>query len=280
MKTSSQIRWMVLLIIILFILIFVGYSLTDLSEEKLIVAGSTTIFPIIEKVADGLNLEESDMEIFVIGGSSEYGLSLLNNGEADIAAVSRNLTDYEIEQYCTLRYPSLYVTTIAKDGILVIVNPNNKIDNMTTDQIRDIYTGQITNWKEVGGTDHEITVLGRVSSSGTRQTFESILDIDKVRDDMVHLSTNSSVLIGVSEDENAIGYIGHGYLDPIKVKALSINNIEGNIENISEGIYPLVRNLNLVTRGAPKSEIKEFIDFIFSEEGENVIKAEGYIPVA
>ncbi|HIH78060.1 MAG TPA: phosphate ABC transporter substrate-binding protein, partial [Halobacteria archaeon] len=209
----------------------------------------------------------------------EYGLSLLNNGEADIATVSRDLTTYEIEQYCILRYPSLYVTTIARDGVLVVVNPKNNIDNLTSSQIRDIYTGRIRNWKDVGGEDREIVLLGRVSSSGTRQTFESLLNIDKVRDDMVSLSANSSVLLGVSEDENAIGYIGHGYLDPSRAKALSVDDIEGNIENISKGVYPLVRNLNLVTRGAPNSEIKDFIDFIFSKDGENIIKEEGYIPV-
>lgn len=270
---------MILLVVILFVLIFVGYSLTGQSEKELIIAGSTTIFPIIEKIADNFDLEGSDKEIFVIGGSSEYGLSLLNNGEADIATVSRDLTTYEIEQYCILRYPSLYVTTIARDGVLVVVNPKNNIDNLTSSQIRDIYTGRIRNWKDVGGEDREIVLLGRVSSSGTRQTFESLLNIDKVRDDMVSLSANSSVLLGVSEDENAIGYIGHGYLDPSRVKALSVDDIEGNIENISKGVYPLVRNLNLVTRGAPNSEIKDFIDFIFSKDGENIIKEEGYIPV-
>jgi phosphate transport system substrate-binding protein len=270
---------MILLVVILFVLILVGYSLTSQSDKELIIAGSTTIFPIIEKIADNFDLEGSDKEIFVIGASSEYGLSLLNNGEADIATVSRDLTTYEIEQYCILRYPSLYVTTIARDGVLVVVNPKNTIDNLTSSQIRDIYTGRIRNWKDVGGEDREIVLLGRVSSSGTRQTFESLLNIDKVRDDMVSLSANSSVLLGVSEDENAIGYIGHGYLDSSRVKALSVDDIEGNIENISKGVYPLVRNLNLVTRGAPKGDIKDFIDFMFSKEGKNIIKEEGYIPV-
>jgi len=276
---ANQIEWMIILLIILSVLIFADYFLTDQSEKELIIAGSTTIFPIIEGVADNYILEDPDKEVTVIGGSSEYGLSLLNDGDIDIATVSRDLTIYEIEQYCTLRYPPLSVATIAKGGTLFIVNPKNNIDNLTSSQISDIYTGKIKNWKDVGGENKEITFLGRVSSSGTRQTVESILNIEEVRNDMVPLPTNSSVVIGVSEDENAIGYIGHGYLDPSRVKALSVDNVEGSIEHISRDVYPLVRNLNLVTRGGPKGMVKDFIDFIFSKEGENVIRTNGCIPV-
>ena len=172
---------------------------------------------------------------------------------------------------------------IAYDGITVVVNPSNSVSNLTFDQLRGIYNGSISNWKEVGGADTRIAVISRDSSSGTYKDFQKdVLQGDEYRPDALTQPATGSVVTEVSQNTNAIGYIGFAYLDS-SIKALSLDKGNGSVaptaENILNGKYPLSRPLYFYTNGEPSGLTKEFTDFVTSEKGQNIVSTVGYIPL-
>ncbi len=173
---------------------------------------------------------------------------------------------------------------IAYDGITVIVNPANKVSKLTFNQLRGIYNGSISNWKQVGGKDKPITVISRESSSGTYADFQKdVMHGDKYRSDVITKSTNNEVVTAVSKNSNAIGYIGFAYLNK-KTKALSLNSGKGYVyptaKSILNGTYPLSRPLNFYNNGKSSSNLtKEFIDFVMSAKGQKIVSKVGFVPV-
>ena len=165
------------------------------------------------------------------------------------------------------------------DGIAVTVNPSNPTDNLTTEQIRDIYTGKVSNWRELGGPDREIVVISRDSSSGTFEAFEKLaLDGLRVRPDALVTASNQVVNTTVAQAPGAIGYLGYGYLSD-RVKAVSVDGVGPSGETIRSGRYPLARPLYLYTDGKPAGEAKRYIDFLTQEEGQRLVQEQGFIPV-
>ncbi len=239
---------------------------------SVIVAGSTSVQPLVQELADVFSEMEEDVEIDVQGGGSTAGIEAVISGVADIGTVSRELSNEE-------KAYGLALHLIAVDGIAVIVNPNNPVSDLAKDQIARIYKGEIKNWKEVGGPDMEILVVQREASSGTREAFEELIGLKKkegdktvsmVRSDALIADSNGVVQTQISTKKNAIGYMSLGMVDST-VKTLKIDGVEPSAGNIGNKTYSLWRPFLLLTKGELSPEAQAFIDFIKSEEGQKIV---------
>ena len=237
------------------------------STSSITVAGSTTCLPIAEIAAEGFK-EETGIDVLVEAVSA---------GTADIASSSRGLNADEQDL-------GLTPIVIAHDGIAVIVNDDNPVDNLSTEQLRDIYAGKITNWKEVGGEDLRIQVINRDEASGTREAFRTIVM------DGTPFDRRSAVLSGtgqvrdvVSRSRGAIGYISLGFVDSLNaktsVKAVSVNHVEASEKTVASGGYPISRDLYFFVKGAPSQQAQDYIDYVTSEKMDKQIREAGFIPV-
>ncbi len=235
-------------------------------------AGSTTVQPLAEELAQAFMDQNSDVKITIQGGGSSTGVKSAADGTVDIGAASRELKDSE-------KSLGLVVHVLARDGIALITHPSQTVTNLTVEQIKQIYSGEITNWSEVGGADAEIDVVSREEGSGTRTAFEEMV----MGEDAVIIATailqssNGAIKTTVASDKNAIGFISFGYLDTT-VKALSVNGIAGTVANAKNGTYPIVRPLLLLTKGEPTGLVKEFIDYCLSDAGQEIV-GKDYITV-
>jgi phosphate transport system substrate-binding protein len=171
----------------------------------------------------------------------------------------------------------LTATTVARDGIAVVINPANKVVGLTMAQIRNILNGNIKNWMEVGGADAPITIVSREAGSGTRSSFEQIVGGITLSKDALIQDSNGTIRETVANDANAIGYLSHGLLNE-KIKALKVDGTDCTTDDITTGAYKLVRPIFLLVKGAPSAQVKAFIDYILSPEGQQTIKINGLIP--
>ncbi|MBN1289533.1 MAG: phosphate ABC transporter substrate-binding protein [Actinobacteria bacterium] len=244
---------------------------------KVTCSGSTTVLPIAEEAASMFMDENPDAEVEVQGGGSSTGISQVKEGVVDIGNASRDLKDEEDDG-------SIVDHKIALDIICIAVNPGVGVDNLTRDQVKGIFTGAITNWSEVGGADGQITVVIRDAASGTREIFdEKALEISD--DNPVELTgsameTNSNGIMRetVASTPNSIGYISFGYLDDT-IKAVNYEGVTPTIETAKDGSYPLSRYLHMFTNGEPEGAVKGFIEFVMSDEFQNDVVGEDYIPI-
>jgi phosphate transport system substrate-binding protein len=166
---------------------------------------------------------------------------------------------------------------VARDGIAVVVNPASTLTNLTTAQIRDIFNGTITNWKELGGDDHSITVVSREAGSGTRASFEAIVKDVRLTKSAIIQDSNGTIRETVANDPNALGYLSHGLLNE-KIKAVKVDGADCTTEAIMAGRYKLVRPMFLLTKGAPAGAVRDFLDYVQSAEGQATIRNNGLIP--
>jgi phosphate transport system substrate-binding protein len=254
---------------------------TAANAQSISLKGSDTVLPLAQAEAEEFMVENSGKSVTVTGGGSGVGITALIDGEVDIATASREMKSEEIEAAKTNGINPVE-TTIAYDGISVIVNPQNPVTQLTFDQLRGIYNGSVSNWKDIGGEDKEIVVISRDSSSGTYEYFkEEVLQGDEYRADALTQPATGGIVGEVSQNTNAIGYIGVAYLDE-SVKALNLDAGNGSeaptSENILSGAYPLSRALYFYTNGEPSGLTKEFIDFVTSEEGQSLVTEVGYFP--
>ncbi len=246
----------------------------DEGEEGLAIAGSTTVQPIVTRAVEVYTQNNPDMKIGVQGGGSGTGIRMVGEGSVNIGASSRELSEDEL-----LKHPDLVVHPIAIDCITIIVHPSNPIEDLSIQQIRDIFTGKITNFREAGGPDREIVLVIREDGSGTRSTFEGIVMGDaEISNTALQKPASGAIRFTIARNENAIGYLGIGYLDET-VKAISINGVSPSKENIRKGEYSISRKLYLITKEEPLGKTKEFIDFILSEDGQKIVEEEGFISV-
>ncbi len=211
----------------------------------------------------------ADTNVTIQGGGSAVGIQSTLSGAAQIGMADLVILPPEAR--------SLYSIIVARDGIALIVNLKNTINNLTIQQVQGIYNGKIKNWKEIGGRDHPITVISREAGSGTRSSFEDIIKNISLTKEAIIQDSNGTVRETVINDVNAIGYLSHGLINE-KIKPLSVNGISCTTEAIVSGNYVLVRPIYLLTKGAPKDKIKGFIDYILSSQGQETIKSSGLIP--
>ncbi|MGB9937375.1 MAG: phosphate ABC transporter substrate-binding protein [Methanobacterium sp.] len=240
--------------------------------ERIQIAGSTSVQPVAEKLAKKFEQTHPNVRINVQGGGSSLGISSVSQGITDIGTSSRELTNKE--------KAGLNEYIIGKEGIVVAVNNQNPITNLNKDQIRDIFSGKITNWKDVGGSNLEIHVITRESGSGTRSAFETVImgKGNKIRPDAIVQSSTESVKQAVRQDPGAIGFVSLARMTD-DVKALKIDNVEPSEETVFKGTYSLQTPFIFVVKGEPQGIVKEFIDFTLSPEGQAIVKGEKVVPV-
>ncbi len=248
------------------------------ARNTLTIKGSTTVLPVVQIGAEVFMDRNPRADISVQGGGSGVGIASLIDRTTRIATSSREIKAEEIERAKAAGVHP-YEIVVAMDGIAVTVNPSNPVDNLTTEQIRDIYTGKVSNWQELGGRDREIVVISRDTSSGTFEAFEKLaLDGLRVRPDALVTASNQVVNTTVAQTPGAIGYLGYGYLSD-RVKTVSVDGVGPSGETILSGRYPLARPLYLYTDGKPAGAAKRYIDFLTQEEGQRLVQEQGFIPV-
>jgi phosphate transport system substrate-binding protein len=256
-------------------------NLESLSYD-IIIKGSDTVLPLSQLEAEDFMMENPDASVTVIGGGSGVGIAALIEGEVEIAMTSRKIKESEL-QSATENGVNPIEHVIAIDGIAVVVNPQNPVANLTYTQLRGIFNGTINNWADVGGENLPITVIIRDSSSGTYEFFkEEVLIDDEYRPDSIVQPATGAIVQEVAQSTRAIGYIGFAYLDET-VSALALDNGQGFIEATEENVlnedYPLARPLQYYTNGEPTGLTKEFIDFVLSTTGQEIVYEAGYFPV-
>jgi len=240
------------------------------------VAGSTTVQPLAEKLAEAFSAKHPKVQITVQGGGSSVGVKSAGQGTVDVGAASREVKDSEKR-----KFPDLKVYTIARDGIAIVVHPDVSLDGLTKEQVKSIFAGEITNWKDFGGSDRPIVVVSREEGSGTRAAFEEMVmgkEGPPIVDTAILQPSNGAVRTTVSTTPDSIGFLSFGYLDA-SIKALAIDGVEATAEKAASGEYPVVRPLNLLTKGEPTGIVKAWLDFIMSDAGQRIVTEEGYIAV-
>jgi len=239
------------------------------------VAGSTTVQSLAEAEAAAFMALYPDVTIDVQGGGSSVGVKSAAEGTADIGMASREVKESELAET-----PDLQIFVIARDGIAVAVHPDVDVDDITMDEIRQVFSGEITNWNELGGSDQPIIVVAREEGSGTRDAFEEIVMGDSViTENAVLQPSNGSVKTTVSTTEWSVGFLSMGYLDNA-VKALKVDGVVASAATAAAGEYPVVRPLNMLTKGTPSELAQAYLDFIFTDEGQQIAVNEGWIAVA
>ena len=258
------------------VIIFVLTANTFATDNTITIQGSTTVLPIAQRTAEVFMERHPDVKISVQGGGSGVGISALIDGTCDIGDASRPMKEEELNTAHS-KGKEPVANLIAMDGIAVIVHPSSKITALTKAQIKDIYTGKISDWSALGGKSQKIVVVSRDSSSGTFESFgEMALDKEKVRPDALMQASNQAVASVVAKTPGAVGYVGLGYLSS-QVKALTLDGVMPSSETVLSNKYKLGRPLFMYTNGSPKGVVKDFLDFVLSEEGQKLVKEAGFV---
>jgi len=253
-------------------------------RQTIKISGSTTVLPIIQKAADQYMAAHSNADIQISGGGSGVGIQAIGAKTVDIGMSSREVTTAE-----KTKYPAFVITPVAQDGIAIIVNPANEIQHITLDQIKNIYLGKTTKWTEitganVPGTNNQIVVIGRDSASGTRSYFDEVLLAKKTpAKQMLEKNSNGAVLQTVAQTPGSIGYVSIGFISN-DVKALPIwynadRIVLPGLATVKDKSYPVSRELYVITNGQPSGLAGDFIQYILSEEGQKIVRDEGYVTV-
>ena len=269
------------LIKLILLIVFVG-SCGREGINKIRVKGSDTVLPVAQRLAEEYLNEFPEEVVSVTGGGSGVGIMSLISQTTDIAMASR---DMKLHEKFELKHNGIEYKTliVAYDALAVCVHPENPVDKLTRKQLEDIYTGKITNWKEVGGKDLKIIVYSRESSSGTYEFFkEHVMDGKDYAPNVLMLPATGAVVQSVSQTPGAIGYIGLAYLND-KIKAIAVsydgkNFVKPTMENASSGKYPVVRPLFFFYDIKKEGKLKNFLDFSSSPKGKELIKRVGYVP--
>lgn len=253
--------------------------------------GSDTIVNLALAWAEKYQQLHPEVRIAVTGGGSGTGIAALINGTVDLANASRKIKSEEVEEAQKNGVEPVEFT-IARDAIAIIVNPENPVDRLTLQQISDIYSGKITNWQAVGGEDRPIVRLSRETNSGTHVYFlENVLRLGEKENktffspETLLLPSSEGITAEIRQNPNAIGYDGLGYVTE-DVKMIAIAEAEGqefilpSPETVNSGRYPIARDLYMYTAGAPEGEIATYLEWIFGDEAQEIVKELGFVPLA
>jgi len=259
---DPRIRWNLLFLVLL------AFSGCQRTQGGLSVVGSTSVEPFAEALAEEFMHQHPREKIFVQGGGSSAGIQAVRTGAAEVGMSSRNLMKGESD---LISIPIIY------DAIAVIVHRENPLGDLTLDQIRKIFSGELTRWSEMGGKDRIITLVTREEGSGTREAFQTLIMGEKeISLGALVQDSNGAIRQVVSDDRNAIGYISLGLVNE-RVKAVKIEGIEPSVENIREHRYKIVRPFLFVFTSEPRGMAKEFLDYILSPAGQNLLVHEGLV---
>lgn len=248
-------------------------QVSDGSGATVSISGSTSVGPLAEKLAAKYTEEDNtNIEINQIGSSA--GITNAISGVSEIGMSSRDLKEEE-------KASGLNEVVIAYDGIVVVTHPSNKVKDLTMEQIKQIFTGEVTNWNELGGNDMEIVVVSREDGSGSRDAFQEIVDYSSgelVRSAII-ASGNGNIKTTVANNKHAVGFISFEYIDE-SISTIDVNGVEANAENVLQGKYSLSRPFLFVYKEGQLTDAgQRFIDFILSEDGQLIAAEAGAIPV-
>ncbi|MBM3254418.1 MAG: phosphate ABC transporter substrate-binding protein, partial [Candidatus Omnitrophica bacterium] len=259
-------------------------------KNSIQIKGSDTMVNLVQAWSEVFMEENKDVFIAVTGGGSGTGIASLINGSCDIAISSREIKSKEIEMARQKKIEP-YEIKVALDGLAVVVNPKNPVTKLTTDQLSKIFTGKIVNWKDVGGLDCNIVILSREVNSGTHVYFkEHILrrQDEKSKEEFspqaLLLSSSQAIADEVAQNPQAIGYYGMGYISS-KQKPVSVASDENRefvaptIENVINNKYPISRPLYFYMNGKPQGLVRDFVNFVLSEEGQRIVRETDFVPI-
>jgi len=254
------------------------------------IKGSDTMVNLGQAWAEAFNKKNPAVNVAVTGGGSGTGIAALIAGTADIAECSRTMKDKEIQKAKQNGITPVEFTA-ALDGLAVVVHPDNPVSKLAIDELADIFTGRITNWKQLGGKDLPIVILSREVNSGTHVYFkEHVLrkgnekGTEEFSPTALLMPSSQAIADEVAQNPNAIGYYGMGYISKQQkvvavAKDKNLPYIEPTMENVKSGRYPISRPLLMYTKGEPQGRVKEFIDFALSTEGQEIVVKTDFVPV-
>lgn len=255
-------------VLIMLLTVSLASACSNIGNAGIIVAGSTSVQPYAEVLAEEYMILHPDIVIDIQGGGSSAGIMAAQTGTSNLGMSSRVLKDDE---------KSMWYVEIARDGLAVIINPDNPIQSLTLEQVRDIYSAKITNWSQVGGTNAKIHTITREDGSGTRDAFVNlVMDESSITPKSIVQDSNGAVRQLVADDPNAIGFLSLGLVDDT-VKALELDGVAATRENVMNGTYNLSRPFLFIAQSEPTGQTKQFLDYILSEEGQQLLMNEGLI---
>ena len=262
-----------------------GGGKTPEAKQSLTVKGSDTMVQLAQSWADEFMKANPNIAVTVTGGGSNTGIAALVSKGTDIANASRPMKAEETEA-AKKNQVDAKEFVVAQDALSIVVNPANPIAELTMAQLKDIYTGKITNWKELGGMDARIVANGRESSSGTYTFFlEHVLNKEPFATGVLASPATNQIVDNVSQDKGGIGYIGLGYVND-KVKAVPIKKdaaskaVHGEVATVLDGSYSLSRPLYEYTVGEPTGAVKTWLDWVKGPEGQKLVEKLGYVPIS
>ena len=251
---------------------------TNPESKKLTLTGSSTVAPLASEIAKKFEAEHPEVRIDVQTGGSSRGLADAAQGLADIGMVSRALKDEETNKFQSY--------AIANDGIGIILEGSNPVQNLSDRQVVDIYTGKINNWQEVGGNNAPITVVNKAEGRSTLELFLEYFQLEnsQIQADVV-IGDNQQGIKTVAGNKNAIGYVSIGTAERdinagVPLKLLSVGSVNASTKTVQDGSFPLSRPLNLVTTQTPSGLTEEFIQFAQSEKVHDLVEAQNFVPVS
>ncbi|MGL5904291.1 MAG: phosphate ABC transporter substrate-binding protein [Cetobacterium sp.] len=259
------------------------YSTSAMASKVIQVKGSDTIVNVSQYISEEYMGKNKEARIAVTGGGLGVGISSLINGTADIGMASRGIKEKETKS-AEDKGIKLKEVVIGYDGITVIVNQNNRLENLSHGDLAKIFRGEVTNWKELGGDDAKIVVLSRDSSSGTHEFFkEHIVREENTKKDAeygkatLYMPSNEAIKQEAKSNKYAIGYIGMGYMDKT-VKSLKVDSIEPSVKNVAEKKYPIAREIYWYVAETQDKTVNGLVDFALSSDGQKVVADEGFVP--
>jgi len=266
------------------LLLCIALALPVFAAKPISIKGSDTMVIMNARLAEGFMNANPGTQIQVTGGGSGVGIAALINGTTDIAASSRPIKTSETDKLKARFATTGFAIPIARDGLSIYLNEQNPVKELTLAQIRAIYTGAVTNWKQVGGKDAPIILYSRENSSGTYTYFKDNVLMGKDYAPRAQtLQGTAAVVNAVAKDANGIGYGGAAYAKGIKFAAVKKDDkspaVLPSLETVRSGQYPISRYLYLYTRVKPAKEMKAFIDWATSPAGQEIVSKVGYFPV-
>ncbi|MFO7666490.1 MAG: phosphate ABC transporter substrate-binding protein [Desulfobacterales bacterium] len=274
-QRRSLIAVMVLLLFVFSVSVVRAGSLDLFTGEKgeIKISGGTAHIPVMKDAAKLIMEHNRDIRISIAGGGSGVGIKQVGEGLVDIGNSGRKPTDDEVKKY------GLNLFQWATDGVGVVVNPQNPVKALSKSQLLEIFAGKIVNWKVLGGPDKPITVYTRDNASGTREVFwEKALDKGEVTDKANVVVSNGAMKTAVANDPHGIGYVSVGHMDNSTAPVI-VDGVAPSIDNVKNGSYKIARGLFSNTKGEPKGLVKKFVDFLFSQEGQDLVVKNGFITI-
>lgn len=237
------------------------------------IAGGTAHIPVMKEAAKRIITFNPDIQISIAGGGSGLGIKQVGEGLVDIGNSGRKPNDEEISRY------GLQVFKWAVDGVGIAVNPKNPVRSLSKAQVKDIFAGKITSWKQIGGSDKKINVYTRDEASGTRAVFwKKALSKGEISPKAYFVVSNGGMKSAIAQDPNSIGYVSVGYIDNT-VAAVSIDGVAPTLENVKEGKYKVARGLYSNTKGEPTGLAKKLIKYLLTPDGQDIVADKGFVPV-